>query len=136
MLGLFNIKHIDDPTLFTLAVNPKEYIEVSESENIIKKHKGLKKGAKSMLFEGYAKRINSLADIQSFRQLKKEKQPQHRFSIKHNLMVLEKVQKLKFALIKDKRYYFSDGVISLPFSQPYLCNVIEYKDNKKEKAEK
>ena len=35
-------------------------------------------------------------------------------------MVLEEIQKSKFAQINDKRYYFSDGIASLPFSHPSL----------------
>ena len=38
MLGYSEIEHIDDPSLVTLAVNPKEYIETFESENVNKKH--------------------------------------------------------------------------------------------------
>lgn len=41
VLGYSEIEHIDDPSLVTLAVNPKEYIETFESENVNKKHKRL-----------------------------------------------------------------------------------------------
>ena len=37
-----------------------------------------------MEFEGYAKRINLLADIENFGQLEKKKQSKHRFLIKYN----------------------------------------------------
>ena len=43
-LGLFEIEHINDPCQITTAVNPKEYIEKFASDEINKKHKGLKKG--------------------------------------------------------------------------------------------
>ena len=39
----FDVKHIGDAILVTLPVNPKEYIEVFNSKNVNKKHKGLKK---------------------------------------------------------------------------------------------
>ena len=39
MLGHSEIEHIDDPSLVTLAVNPKEYTETFENENVNKKHK-------------------------------------------------------------------------------------------------
>ena len=52
---------------------------------IIKKHKGLKKGALGMDFESYAKKTNALKDIKSFGQLEKEKQKQYRFSAKKEL---------------------------------------------------
>ena len=47
-LGYYEIEHIDDPCEVTVAVNPKEYLEQSQSENVNKKHKGLKKGTKGM----------------------------------------------------------------------------------------
>ena len=37
------------------------------------------------------------------------------------------VNKVKFASINDKRYYFSDGIVSLPFGHPTLNAVREYK---------
>ena len=51
-------------------------------------------------------------------------------------MVLEEVKKPKFAEINDKRYYFSDNVVSLPFAYPYLKEIIDYKEKKNEKKEK
>ena len=63
----------------TIAVNPKKYSEKFESENINKKHKGLRKGAKRMEFENYSKRIHSIKDIETFGQLTHS---QIRFSIK------------------------------------------------------
>ena len=44
-------------------------------------------------------------------------------------MVLEEIEKSKFAQINDKRYYFSDRIVSLPFSHPY------FKIDKKQKIE-
>ena len=36
--------------------------------------------------------------------------------------------KVKFARLNDKRYYFSDGIVSLPFGHPSLNDLIrEYK---------
>lgn len=58
----------------TLAVNPKEYIECFKSENVNKKYKGLRKGAKGMDHENYSKRINSVRDIETFGQLSGENQ--------------------------------------------------------------
>ena len=50
-----------------------------------------------MEFEDYAKRINSIQEIETFGQLPKEKQKQNRFGIKNNEMVLEEIEKPKFA---------------------------------------
>ena len=50
-------------------------------------------------------------------------------------MILESVENSKFAQINDKRYYFEDGIISLPFSHPYLNEISKYKQNKEQKVE-
>ena len=48
-----------------------------------------------MEFADYAKAINSKRVIETFRQLRKEKQKQNRFTIKNNQMILEKIEKSK-----------------------------------------
>ena len=116
--------------MVTVAVNPKEYFEKFESQSVNKKHKGLRKGASRMEFEDYAKRINSTREIETFGQ---EKQKQNRFTIKNNQMVLEEIEKSKFAQINDERYYFSDGIVSLPFSHFFLKEIIDFKREKKPK---
>ena len=37
------------------------------------------------------------------------------------------VNKVKFANLNDKRYYFSDGIVSLSYGHPLLKKVREYK---------
>ena len=37
------------------------------------------------------------------------------------------INKVKFASLNDKRYYGSDGIVSLPFGHPLLNEVREYK---------
>ena len=118
-LGYFSIENIDDPCVVTVAVNPKEYFEEFESQSVNKKHKRLGKGASGMEFEDYAKRINLIRETETFGQLPKEKEKQNRFTIENNQMVLEEIKKSKFAQINDERYYFSDGIVSLPFSHPF-----------------
>ena len=134
-LGYYAVKNIDDPCNVTIAVNPKEYLEEFESEKTNKKHNGVRKGALWMEFENYAKRINSVKGIETFGQNLPEKQKQNRFAIKQNEMVLKKIEKLKFAQINDKRYYFSDGIVSLPFSHPLLHEINQFKKEKKQKIE-
>ena len=51
-------------------------------------------------------------------------------------MNLHEVQKCKFAQINDKRYYFEDGIVSLPFSHSSLFEIVRYKTEKKQKVEK
>ena len=50
-------------------------------------------------------------------------------------MILEEIEKSKFAQINDKRYYFSDGIVSLPFSHLYLHEIVQFKRDKKQKIE-
>ena len=84
-----------------------------------------------MEFEDYAKRINSVREIETFAQLPKEKQKQNMFTVKNN-MILEETEKSKFAQVNGKRYYFSDGIASLPFSHSFLKE-IDFKREKKAK---
>ena len=63
VLGLYEVEHIDDPCYATLAVNPKEYLEYFKSDNVNKKHEGIKKGSAGMDYENYAERIKFLSDF-------------------------------------------------------------------------
>ena len=60
----------DDPCYVTLAVNPKEYFEYFKSDNVNKKHKGIKKGSLGMEYEKYAERIKPLFDFNTFQKPK------------------------------------------------------------------
>ena len=93
----------------------------------------LREGASGMKFEDYAERINSIREIETFAQLPKEKQKQNRFTIKINQMILEEIEKSKFAQINNKRYYFSDRILSLPFSLPFLKEIVNFKTKKQQK---
>ena len=42
-------------------------------------------------------------------------------------MKMKTITKCKFASINDKRYYFSDGIVSLPFGHPLLDKVRKFK---------
>ena len=42
-------------------------------------------------------------------------------------MTMTSVNKVKFASLNDKRYYFPDGIVSLPFGHSSLNAVREYK---------
>ena len=59
-MGLFEIENIDNPNVCTIAVNPKEYFEKFKNRDINKKHKGVKRGTRGMMFENYAQRIKRL----------------------------------------------------------------------------
>ena len=42
-------------------------------------------------------------------------------------MIMTSVNKVTFASLNDKRYYGSDGIVSLPFGHSFLNEVREYK---------
>ena len=46
------------------------------------------------------------------------------------------VTKSKFSQLIDKRFYFPDGVVSLPFGHPLLKKIDEFKQEKGQKIEK
>ena len=50
-------------------------------------------------------------------------------------MVLKEIEKSKFSQINDKRYYFSDGIVSLSFSHPVLTDINKFKREKQQKVE-
>ena len=130
-MGLFEIESIDNPNICTIAVNPKEYFEQFKDKNINKKHKGVRKNTKGMDFQRYADRIKDLRlDLKS--NICQEKVVQKRLQVKNTEMIMTSSNKVKFAQINDKRYYFSDGIVSLPFGHPLLENVRKYKKSFKD----
>ena len=78
-----------------------------------------------MNFEYYAQRISSLRQIDSERNVKKL--VQKRLQVKNTNMTITSVNKVKFASLNDKRYYASEGIVSLPFGYLLLNEVREYK---------
>ena len=61
---------------------------------------------------------------------RKKKQKQKKFAIKSNQMMLEETEKPKSTQINDKRYYFSDGIVLLPFSHPFLLEIVKREKQK------
>ena len=98
-LGLYETEHIDDPCFVTIATNSKGYIEYFESEYINKKLEGIKKTENSMNLESFAKRIDSLREIEQYEDRNKKETTieKSRFAVKKNEIVLETVQKKKFS---------------------------------------
>ena len=130
-MGLFEIENIDNPNICTIAVNPKEYFEKFRNRSINKKHKGVRKNTKGMDFDRYANRIKDLRlDLKN--DVEKEKVIQKRLQVKNTEMIMTSSNKVKFAQINDKRYYFSDGIVSLPFGHPLLEKIRNYKKSLKD----
>ena len=123
--GLYEIENISNQNICTIAINPKEYFEKFKDRKINKKHKGVRRDTPGMCFESYAMRINTLRDIDCKNEEKKI--TQKRLQVKNTNMTMTSVNKVQFASLNDQRYYFSDGIVSLPFGHPSLNEVRDYK---------
>ena len=130
VLGLYEIENINDPCFVTLAVNPKEYFEYFKSENVNKKHKGIKKGLVSMDIENFAERIKLLYDFDTYVKPKKDTKSIVRISVKKSEMTTHKIVKTKFSQLNDKRFYFPSAIISLPFGHNSLKDIDTFKKDK------
>ena len=51
-------------------------------------------------------------------------------------MVKKTVVKNEFSQLNDKRFYFPDGIVSLPFYHPLLSRINEFKQKKGQRIEK
>ena len=136
VLGLYEVESINDPCLVTLATNPKEYLEYFQSEAINKKHKGIKKGAVGMDYENFAERIKPLFNFDSYVKPKAGTKQVVRISVKKGEMTTSRITKPKFLQLNDKRFYFPNAVISLPFGHQILDEVDQYKKNQGQRTEK
>ena len=136
VLGLYEVKHIDDPCYVTLAVNPKEYFEYFKSELINKKHKGIKKGCIGMEFKNYAERIKPLLNFETYKKPKADIKDMVRISVKKGEMTTHKIKKKKFSQLSDKRFCFPNAVVSLPFGDISLKKIDEYRKDKGWRIEK
>ena len=58
-----------------------------------------------------------------------------RITVDHGEMVKRTSIKSKFSQLNDKRFYFPEGVISLPFGLPNLKEIDEFKKQKRQKIE-
>ena len=136
VLGLYEFEHIDDPCYVSLAVNPKEYFEYFKSECVNKKHKRIKKGSVGMDYENYAERIKPLFDFDTYKKSKLDTKEVVRISVKKGEMTTHKMTKTKFSQLSDKRFYFANGIVSLPFGYLSLKEIDEYKKSKGQRIEK
>ena len=136
----YEIENIDNPCVLTLAVNPKEYLELFEDKNIDKKHKGIKKSSSGLGFENFAQRIGSLVNFGTFEKPPRDTEKVSKLNVNklsQSVMAGEVIRstyiKNKFSQINDKIFYFPDGVVSLPFYYPLLSEVDQFKQEKKVK---
>ena len=127
VVGLYEVESIDNPNVVTIAVNPKEYIEVFRDKGLNKKHKGIKKNTPGMNFESFSTRIMDTREF-SLAQKKSKKLIQNRFKLSKTTMHFKEELKVQFAALNDKRYYLPDGVTSLPYGH-FLLTELDKKNN-------
>ena len=65
-LGYYEIENMITHAFLTLAVNPKEYLEILKNLHQNKKQKGIKKGSFGLGFENYSETIKSSDNFETF----------------------------------------------------------------------
>ena len=76
-----------------------------------------------MDFDSYS---NGLTDLTEYSNKflttpnKVEQMEQKRFQVINESMQMKSVSKVQFGQLNDKRFYFSNGLVSLPYGHPYL----------------
>ena len=89
-----------------------------------------------MEFEDYANGIKSLVNFDTFEKPLAEYKQVAQFTVKQGEMVKTTITKSKFPQLNDKRFYFPDGILSLPYGHQSLQEVDEFKKQKGQKIEK
>ena len=79
-----------------------------------KKQKGVKKSTPGMNFETFSSRIMDIREYSYAEKIPKT-ESQKGFKVKHTKMQMTTISKKQFACLNDKRFYFSDGITSLPY---------------------
>ena len=129
-LRYYNIEHINNHCILTLAVNPKEYSELFKDKNLNKKHKSIKKGSSGLVFKNVSQRIKSLVNFDTFEKPPHDTKQLSRLTVVAGEMVKTTVTKSKFSQLNDKRFYFPHRVVYLPFQHPVLAEIDEFKQKK------
>ena len=120
---IVEIESIDKPNVITITLNPKEYYERFIDHSGNKKHKGLKKSTPGMDLDSYSTRLSDLTGYSNEFLTKPnnvEQIEQTRFQVINKYMQMKSVSKVQFGQLNDKRFYFSNGIISLPYGHPHL----------------
>ena len=89
-----------------------------------------------MDYENYAERIKPIIDFKTYQKPKADIKSVARISVKKGEMTTFLIKKNKFSQLNDKRSYFPNAIISLPFGHLTLNKIDEYKKDKGRKIEK
>ena len=76
-----------------------------------------------MNFESYAEIMKVLREVDS--KCVNKKMVQKRSQVKNTKMKMTNVSTVQFANLNDKQFYFSDGLVALPFGHPLLSDLHE-----------
>lgn len=76
-----------------------------------------------MNFENYAEIMKVLREVDS--KCVNKKMVQKRSQVKNTKMKMTNVSTVQFANLNDKQFYFSDGLVALPFGHPLLSDLHE-----------
>ena len=85
-----------------------------------------------MNYENYSERVKPLYDFESFVKPKKEMKKVVRFSVKKREMATHQIEKNKFSQTNDKRFYFPNAIVSLPFGRGALTSTKKRRGKKLE----
>ena len=76
-----------------------------------------------MNFDSYSNRLSDLTEYSNEFLTKPnmvEQIEQKGFQVINESMQMKSISKVQFGQLNDKRFYFSNGIISLPYGHPYL----------------
>ena len=107
-----------------------------QDKGINKKHKGIKTGSSGLGLENFSQRVKSLDNFETFQKPPVDSKEMSRLTAKTGEMKKETVVKSKFSQINDKRFYFPDGILSLPFHHPNLKELNKFKEKMGQRIEK
>ena len=83
-----------------------------------------------MNFENYVERSVSLKNFDTFEKLPVDYKAVSCLTVFQGQMQNKTVTKTKFSEFNNKRFYFSNGITSLPLSHPYLKELVEFEGKK------
>ena len=89
-----------------------------------------------MKFSNYANRIKSLVNFDNFEKPSSEYKNVARFTVKKGDMVKTVVNKTICSQLNDKRFYFPDDILSLPYDHQILSEIDEFKKQTGQKIQK
>ena len=75
-------------------------------------------------------------DFKTYKKPKADVKDVVRISVKKGEMTTRKITKSKFSQLNDKRFYFPNAIVSLPFGHFALREIDEYKKSKGQRIEK